>query len=74
MPEKWTIAVNDHGCLSLCLSCGFAVQTQLNGLRSCWGGDSWTLGTVLDESPDVPHRFDVAFTKLLWPLVYTLCP
>jgi len=37
MHEMWTVAVNDSGRLSGCLSHSFAVQTQLNGSRSCLG-------------------------------------
>jgi len=29
--------------------------------------------TTVDESTDFPHAFDVAFAKLLWPLVKNSC-
>jgi len=41
MQKMQTVALDDLGRLSVCLPCSFAVQTQLNGLRFCWAGDTW---------------------------------
>jgi len=49
---------------SVSLSRGFAVQTRLNGARSCLG---WRLmgNVVLDALSRFPHGFDAAFANLL---------
>jgi len=60
--NMWTIANDYLGRLSVGL--GFTVQTRLNGSRYYFG---WRL-FVLDGSLNFPNEFDVAFTKLLWPL------
>jgi len=48
-------------CRSVCLSRGCAVQTRLNGLRSCLG---WRLL--------IPHGEVFNYTPLLWPFVNKL--
>jgi len=68
MHEMWPIVVYDPGvCQFPCqaASLGFGVQKRLNGSRSCLG------------RPDPPAarglgggKFDAAFAKLVWPLVY----
>jgi len=64
------IAIDDPGRLSGCMSRGFAVQTWINGLRSCLGWRLLETQVLSDESPDLRHRFDAAFAKLLWPAVF----
>jgi len=68
MHKVQTIAIDDPGRLSVCLSRGFAVQTRINGSRSCL---VWRLkGHCVRRKSRLPHGFDAAFAKLLWLLVY----
>jgi len=71
-----TIVIDDPGCLSVCLSRGWAVQKWLKRSMSCLGWRVQTLGEarniVLDDSPHPPEQgegFSAAIDKLLWPLV-----
>jgi len=65
-----TIAVDDSGRLSVCLSSGFAVQTRLNRYRGpAWGGDSGVLRNTALDANLFSHGLDAAFAKSLWPLV-----
>jgi len=75
--ETQTIVIDDPGHLSVCLSCGFAVQTLAKWIAkpgAGWPSNPWgRLGDprniVLYESPQFYHGFDAAFAKLLWPML-----
>jgi len=66
--EIQTIVIYDPGCLTVCMSRAFAVQTRLNGSRSCLSLED-PGNMVLDGSPALPHTFYAAFPKLLPLLV-----
>jgi len=62
---------------SVCLSRGRAVQNDWTDRHPVWGEDSWhRLNVVIDGGPHSSQRgrrrFDAAFAKLLWPLVFLL--
>jgi len=76
MHEMQTIAISDRGhrqsvlYKSVCLSCSFTqlyCESMAEHIEVLLGmethGDPGNI--VLDVSPNFPHRFDVAFFKLL---------
>jgi len=66
MHEMQTTTIDDPDvCQSVCLSCGIAVQTRLDGLRSCL---DWRFSKAQKTL-----GFDAAFAKLLWPIIVFLC-
>jgi len=66
MPDMLTIAIGVSAeKVSVCLSCGFSVQTWLNGVRSC-------LGRYLMGPKEHNTLVPIFHTDLMQPLVITL--